>query len=76
MDFRGKPEKLENDNLLELCEVALAVQPIPCVTAVAGFQKAQPVVVIEGPDRHTGEFGKLASTIEPGRTRFHVRLRR
>ena len=69
-------EKRENDNRLELREVALAVQSIPCVTAVAGFQQPQPVVVIEGPDRHTGEFGKLASPIEPGQTRFHVRLRR
>src|SRR5215472_15410550 len=74
MDVRGRPRNLR----MTICSSCARsrwpyVQPIPCVPAVAGFQQPRSVVVIEGPDRHTGEFGKLASLAEPGQTWFHVR---
>jgi len=60
LDFpERQADELEGNDLLETGKVLLCIKPVSGTSAAAGFQQAQPVIVVQSTDRHSGFFRKL-----------------
>ena len=54
-----KANEFQGCDLLQADQIALTVQALACAIALAGFEKAQPVIMMQGPHCHPGFFCKF-----------------